>query len=73
MVFPWSLNDSKSSQVPRTLLSIPADFNNTLVWMVSTRPLIFMGLKELEIIIIILLFFRVSLPAFAVGFSLESE
>ena len=33
---------SKSSQVSRTLLSILADFNNAVVWMVSTRPLISM-------------------------------
>ena len=29
------------SPVSRTLLSIQADFNNALVWMVSIRPLIF--------------------------------
>ena len=38
MVFPRSLSDSKSSQVPRTLLSILAILNNAVVWMVSTRP-----------------------------------
>ena len=36
----WSLSDSKSSQVSRTLRSIQADFNNIIVWMISTRPLI---------------------------------
>ena len=40
MVFHWSLSDSKSPQVSRTLLSILADLNNVVVWMVSTRPLI---------------------------------
>ena len=40
MVFHWSLSDNKSHQVSRTLLSILADFNNAVVWMVSTRPLI---------------------------------
>ena len=40
MVFHWSLSDSKIPQVSRTLLSILADFNHSLVWMVSTRPLI---------------------------------
>ena len=40
MVCYWSLNDSKSLQVSRTLLSIQADLNNPLVWMVSTCPLI---------------------------------
>ena len=40
MVSLWSLIDSKSPQVSRTLLSILADLNNTVVWMVSTRPLI---------------------------------
>ena len=34
MVFHWSLSDSKSPQVSRTLL------NNVVVLMVSTRPLI---------------------------------
>ena len=37
MVFQWSLNDSRSPQVSRTLLSIMAVFNNAVVWMVSTR------------------------------------
>ena len=36
-----SLSDSMSPQVSRTLLSILADLNNVLVWMVSIRPLIF--------------------------------
>ena len=35
-----SLRDSKFSQVSRTLLSIMADLNNAVVWMVSTCPLI---------------------------------
>ena len=38
MVFHWSLGDSKSPQVSRTLLSILAVLNNVFVWMVSTRP-----------------------------------
>ena len=37
MVFHWSLSDSMSPQVSRTLLSILAIFNNAVVWMVSTR------------------------------------
>ena len=41
--FPWSLSRSKSLQVSRTLLSIPVDLNNAVVWMASTRPLIFMS------------------------------
>ena len=40
MVFHWSLSDSKSPQVFKTLLSILADLNNAIVWTVSTRPLI---------------------------------
>ena len=40
MVFHWSLSDSESPQVSRTLLSILAVLNNVVVWMVSTRPLI---------------------------------
>ena len=38
MVFHWSLSDSKSPQVSRTLLSVLAILNNVF-WMVSTRPL----------------------------------
>ena len=37
MVLHWSLSDSKSPQVSRTLLSILAVLNNAVVWMVSTR------------------------------------
>ena len=40
MVFHWRLSDSKFPQVSRTLLSIPADHSNVVVWMVSTRPLV---------------------------------
>ena len=40
MVFHWSLSDSKSPQVSRTLLSILADLNNAVVCMVSPCPLI---------------------------------
>ena len=38
MVFHWSLSDSKSPQISRTLLSILPVLNSTVVWMVSTRP-----------------------------------
>ena len=38
MVFHWSLSDSKTPQVSRTLLNILAVPNNGVVWMVSTRP-----------------------------------
>ena len=41
MVFLWSLSDSKSPQVSRTLLSILAVINSVVVWVVSTRPLVF--------------------------------
>ena len=41
MVFHRSLNDSKSSQVSRTLQSILADLNNAVVWTVSTRLLMY--------------------------------
>ena len=37
MVFHWSLSESKSPQVSKTLLSILAVFNNAIVWMTSTR------------------------------------
>ena len=39
MVFHWSLCESNSPQVSRTLLSILADLNIAVVWMVSSRPL----------------------------------
>ena len=38
IVFHWSLSDSKSPEISRTLLSILAVLNNAVVWMVSTRP-----------------------------------
>ena len=40
MVSRWSLSDNKSSQVFKTLLSILANLNYAVVWMVSTHPLI---------------------------------
>ena len=48
MVFHWSLIDSKSPQVSRTLLSILADVNNVVVWIVLIRPPIFDSSKALE-------------------------
>ena len=39
--FHWSLGDSKSPQVSRTLLSILTVLHNALVWIVSTWPPIF--------------------------------
>ena len=39
--FYWRLSDSKSSQVFMTLLSILANFNNAVVYMVSILPLIY--------------------------------
>ena len=38
MVFYWSFSDSKSSQVSRTILSILADIDNAVVWMISPCP-----------------------------------
>ena len=40
MVTHWSLINSKSPQVYRTFFSILADLNNSVVWMISTLPLI---------------------------------
>ena len=40
MVSHWSQRDSRSPQISRTLLSILADLNKTVVRMISTRPLI---------------------------------
>ena len=36
--FHWSLSESKSLQVSRTLLGILAVLNNAVVWMISTSP-----------------------------------
>ena len=41
MIFHWRLSDSKPLQVSGTLLKILAVLNNAVVWMVSTRSLIF--------------------------------
>ena len=41
VVFHWSLKDNKSPQVSMTLLSILADPNTAVVWMVSLLSLIF--------------------------------
>ena len=38
-VFHWSLKDSKSPQIFRTLLIIQADFSSAVVWMVLILPL----------------------------------
>ena len=40
MVFHWSLIDSKSPQILWAFLSILADFNSAVIWMVSNRILI---------------------------------
>ena len=52
--FHWSLSDTKSPQVPRTLLNILVYFYSTVVWIVSVLPLIFSSFslfsKPLEIV-----------------------
>ena len=40
MVFRWSLSESKSPQVSKTLLSVLVDVNNIIIWMISFCPLI---------------------------------
>ena len=40
IIFYWSLSDSKSPQVSRTLLCTLAVLNNVVVWMVTTGPLV---------------------------------
>ena len=40
MASHWSLSDSKSPQVSRTLLSILADLNKAVFWTVSTDPVV---------------------------------
>ena len=41
MVFHWILSDNKSPQVCWTLLSILADLNNAVIYMVSILPLFY--------------------------------
>ena len=41
MVLHWSLSDSKSPIVSRIFRCIRTDLNNAIVWIVSTRPVIF--------------------------------
>ena len=48
--FSLEFVSNKSSQVSKTLLSILADLNNAVVWMVSTRPVI----SKFSILVIIL-------------------
>ena len=55
-----SLSDSKSHQVSRTLLSILADLNNAVVWMVSTRPFINPLVTVSSAPIIIIIVFHIS-------------
>ena len=43
MVFQWSLSGSESPQVSWIFLSIQADLDNAVVWMVSIRPPTFMS------------------------------
>ena len=50
MVFHWSLSDSKS-QVSRTLLSIMADLNNAVIWIVPTSPVISKSSRPLNILV----------------------
>ena len=40
MFSQWSLSERKSPQASRALLSILADLNNVIIWMVTTCPLI---------------------------------
>ena len=47
MVFHWSLSNSKSPQVSRTLLSIRSDVNNAVIWMSLIRPLVFKSSRSL--------------------------
>ena len=46
MVIHWSLSNSKSPQVSRTLLSILIDLSNSVIWTVSSSPLIFKSLSS---------------------------
>ena len=48
VVFYWNRNISKFTHVSRTLLSILADSNNAVVWMVSILPLISSATRPLS-------------------------
>ena len=83
MVSHWSLSDSKSPQISRNLLSILADLNNAVVWMVSTRhfiskssspctnPLVTVPrvLITIGITVIFIFFFFFQLPFFSLSFN----
>ena len=85
LVFHWSLCDSKSPRVSRTLLSILTDLNNAIVWIVSTwhhiskffkhltNPLRIVQLVLPSIIIIIIHSLELFTSAIADGFSFNSE
>ena len=55
MVFYWNLSDNKCLQVSKTLLSILADLNNAVAWMVSICPLISNSSKSLSKILVTVL------------------
>ena len=48
MVYHRNLSDSKSHQISRTLLSILADLNNAVVWMILILTLIFNSSSSLS-------------------------
>ena len=72
MVFHWSLSDSKSPQVSKTLLSILAVLNDVVVWMVSTRPPTSKSSTSFSnpLVTVPTLFWESFRPALADGFSL---
>ena len=48
MIFHWTLSDSKSPQVSRTLLSILADFNNAVAGLLISKSFsIFINVLEI--------------------------
>ena len=49
MVFHWSLSDSKSPQVSRTLLSILSYLNDIVVWMVPTLFFFFLSFFDFQL------------------------
>ena len=65
IVFHWTLSDIKSPQVSRTLLSILANINNAVIWMVlilppilSTLPFVFSILLSLLLLLLLLFSFQ---------------
>ena len=70
-VFYWSLSDSKSPLVSRTLLGILASLDNVIVWIVTTRTLISKSFNPIINPLLIVLIASISV-AISITFNLRS-